>query len=60
MPASMPRHLPFFLYSILAILLVSFGNAAEQEQLRGAANTAPKRVAIIGMPLSKEHSSIRG
>lgn len=44
----MPRHVPFFLYSILAILLVSFGNAAEQEQLRGAASTAPKRVAIIG------------
>ncbi|KOS37865.1 hypothetical protein ACN38_g11319 [Penicillium nordicum] len=48
MRASMPRHVPFFLYSILTILLVSFGNAAEQEQLRGAASTAPKRVAIIG------------
>ncbi|KUM56663.1 hypothetical protein ACN42_g10542 [Penicillium freii] len=48
MRAFMPRHVPFFLYSILAILLVSFGNAAEQEQLREAASTAPKRVAIIG------------
>ncbi|KGO70506.1 Prenylcysteine oxidase [Penicillium italicum] len=46
--ASMPRRVPFFLYSVLAILLVSFGNAAEQEQLRGAISTTPKRVAIIG------------
>lgn len=57
---SMPRHIPLLLYSILAALLVSFGNAAEQEQLREAASATPKRVAIIGMPLSKEHSSIRG
>lgn len=56
----MPRHIPLLLYSILAALLVSFGNAAEQEQLREAASATPKRVAIIGMPLSKEHSSIRG
>ncbi|KAJ5795657.1 uncharacterized protein N7518_004197 [Penicillium psychrosexuale] len=45
---SMPRHIPLLLYSILAALLVSFGNAAEQEQLREAASATPKRVAIIG------------
>ncbi|KAJ5434498.1 Prenylcysteine oxidase [Penicillium cf. griseofulvum] len=39
------RPLCLFLYSIL---LISFGNAAEQEPLRGAVNAAPKRVAIIG------------
>ncbi|OQE45900.1 hypothetical protein PENCOP_c001G02088 [Penicillium coprophilum] len=39
------RPLSLFLYSIL---LVSFGNAAEQEPLRGAVSAAPKRVAVIG------------
>ncbi|KAJ5960535.1 Prenylcysteine oxidase [Penicillium vulpinum] len=48
MRASMPRHAALFLYSILAIFLVSFGNAAEQEPLRGAISETPKRVAIIG------------
>ncbi|OQE15192.1 hypothetical protein PENFLA_c033G10694 [Penicillium flavigenum] len=48
MRASMPRHVPTFLYSILAILLISFGNASEQEPLQGAVNATPKRVAIIG------------
>ncbi|KAJ5384409.1 Prenylcysteine oxidase [Penicillium concentricum] len=37
--------LSLFLYSIL---LVSFGNAAEQEPLRGAVSATPKRVAVIG------------
>ncbi|KAJ5551133.1 Prenylcysteine oxidase [Penicillium sp. DV-2018c] len=48
MQASMPRYIPLLLYSILASLLVSFGNAAEQEPLREALGAAPKRVAIIG------------
>ena len=60
MRLSMPRHVTLLLYSILAVLLVSFGNAAEQEQLREVASATPKRVAIIGMPLSKEHRFIRG
>lgn len=50
MRAFMPQHVPLVLYSILAILLVSFVNASEQEPLQGAVNAAPKRVAIIGMP----------
>ncbi|CAG8887824.1 unnamed protein product [Penicillium egyptiacum] len=48
MRASLPRHVPLFLYSILAILLISFGNASEQEPLKGAVNASAKRVAIIG------------
>ncbi|KAG0159512.1 hypothetical protein PDIDSM_75960 [Penicillium digitatum] len=48
MRAFMPRHVHLFLYSVLPILLGSFGNAAEQEQLRGTVSAAPKRVAIIG------------
>ncbi|CAI7579709.1 unnamed protein product [Penicillium glandicola] len=48
MRTSMSRHVTLFLYSILAILLVSFGNAAEQEPLQGSVSAAPKRVAIIG------------
>ncbi|KAJ5130592.1 Prenylcysteine oxidase [Penicillium bovifimosum] len=48
MRAFMPHHIPLFLYSILATLLVSFGNAAEQELLKEPLSAAPKRVAIIG------------
>ncbi|KAJ5514005.1 Prenylcysteine oxidase [Penicillium fimorum] len=39
------RPLSLFLYSIL---LVSFGNAAEQEPLREVVSVSPKRVAVIG------------
>ncbi|KAJ5835119.1 Prenylcysteine oxidase [Penicillium robsamsonii] len=39
------RPLSLFLYSIL---LVSFGNAAEQEPLREVVSASPKRVAVIG------------
>ncbi|KAJ5773605.1 Prenylcysteine oxidase [Penicillium paradoxum] len=49
MRAVMPRHIALFLYSFLAIFFVSFGDAAEQEPLHGAVNSAPKRVAVIGL-----------
>lgn len=40
------RHMSWFLYTILAIL-VSLGNAAEQQPLQ-AVDATPKKVAIIG------------
>lgn len=51
MLAFMPRHIALLLHSVLAILLVSFGNAAEQEPLQVDVNAAPKRVAVIGMQI---------
>ncbi|KAJ5294100.1 hypothetical protein N7508_008921 [Penicillium antarcticum] len=41
------RHISLFLYFVLTILL-SFGNAAEQQQPLQAVDATPKKVAIIG------------
>ncbi|CAG8275289.1 unnamed protein product [Penicillium salamii] len=45
---SIHRHISLILYCVLTTLLVSLSNATEQQPLRGAVDSSPKRVAIVG------------